>query len=75
MIEAVKSPDSALQIDESAKLKSFGVARLMADHAFQGRDGHGGKGSGVGYRQIRRDELQALLALAFQYGVQWEGRR
>lgn len=49
------------------------MAERIADKAFEGRKGHG-RGA-CSYRQMRREELVAFLAAAFERGAEFESRR
>jgi hypothetical protein len=65
--------EAAPQIDQELRDKATRVTALMVDQAFEGRTGHGG--GPCSYRNLTRQELQAYLIIAFEYGSQWESRR
>lgn len=57
--EAVRFPEAAR------------AAELIVRRAFEGRDGHGGKGTGIGKRVMTREELAVWAQAAFEIGVEW----
>lgn len=54
--------------EQTLRDEAMQVAAKLADKSFEGRTGHGGTQSS--YRQMRRDELVAYLAAAFELGVE-----
>lgn len=55
-------------VDQQLRDKALHIAKIMCTQAFEGR-------ADQVERHLSREQLQAYLALAFEYGAHWESMR